>query len=70
MINNLILSGRRACIGEQLARTTLFTFFTTFLQSFTFEKSPNANHPTPTMKPELGISLTPTPYHALVKPRF
>ena len=32
-----VISGRRSCLGEQLARQELFLFFTHLIQSFEFK---------------------------------
>jgi len=61
-------TGKRSCLGEVLARTSIFTFFTAFLQKYTFEASPE--HEPPKMEAVLGFTLSPKPYHTLVKPRF
>jgi len=61
-------SGKRSCLGEVLAKATLFTFFTTFLQKFSVSQSPN--HSPAEMKAVLGFTLSPKPYHALVTPRL
>uniref|UniRef100_A0A8C4N0F0 Uncharacterized protein n=1 Tax=Eptatretus burgeri TaxID=7764 RepID=A0A8C4N0F0_EPTBU len=53
-------AGRRACLGESLARTELFIFFTGLLQQFTF-KAPNGT-PLPDMTPQMGTISSPKPY--------
>ncbi|KAI8492041.1 cytochrome P450 2 sub U member 1 [Branchiostoma belcheri] len=59
--------GRRACLGEQLARMELFLFFSTLLQSFTFRTPEGA--PPPTTDGVFGISLTPHPFKLCAIPR-
>ncbi|KAI8503683.1 cytochrome P450 2 sub U member 1 [Branchiostoma belcheri] len=59
--------GRRACLGEQLARMELFLFFSTLLQSFTF-MSPEGASP-PTTDGLFRLSLTPHPFKLCAIPR-
>lgn len=59
--------GRRRCLGENLARACLFTFFVGILQKFRLEKSPDSKNPT--LKTLPGIVLTPQPYKVLFKKR-
>ncbi|XP_069823408.1 cytochrome P450 2D17-like [Dendropsophus ebraccatus] len=50
-------AGRRACVGEQLARMELFLFFTTLLQQLTFEIP--SDQPRPREDPLCGFTLGP-----------
>uniref|UniRef100_A0A8C3BM35 CP2J2 protein n=1 Tax=Cairina moschata TaxID=8855 RepID=A0A8C3BM35_CAIMO len=58
--------GKRACLGELLARTELFLFFTTLLQKFTIQAPPDT---TLSLQFELGITLAPRPYKICAMPR-
>ncbi|KAM6217055.1 cytochrome P450 2J2-like [Rhynchocyon petersi] len=58
--------GKRVCLGEQLARTELFIFFTAFLQKFTFR--PPANEEL-SLDFREGAVLSPVSYHICAVPR-
>ncbi|XP_066049017.1 cytochrome P450 2J2-like [Chamaea fasciata] len=58
--------GKRACLGELLARSELFLFFTSLLQKFTFQAPPDT---TLSLKPLLGIAMAPQPYKICAVPR-
>jgi len=59
--------GKRLCIGENLAKTTLFIYFTSLLQHFTFQHHESRRGE---QKPAiLGFTLSPAPYHAKVSKR-
>ncbi|XP_059828974.1 cytochrome P450 2D20-like [Hypanus sabinus] len=61
-------AGHRACLGEQLAKTELFIFFTSMLQRFTLFLP--ENEPRPSYKEaRFGITLCPLPYRLCVKAR-
>ncbi|XP_078591227.1 cytochrome P450 2U1-like [Branchiostoma floridae x Branchiostoma japonicum] len=53
-------TGRRICLGEQLAKMELFLFLTSLLQKFTFKLPEGA--PVPDMSGEIGVTLLPKPY--------
>eukprot|EP00092_Neocalanus_flemingeri_P087053 GFUD01109785.1.p1 GENE.GFUD01109785.1~~GFUD01109785.1.p1 ORF type:complete len:248 (-),score=65.61 GFUD01109785.1:63-806(-) len=60
--------GRRVCMGESLAKDTLFIFITTLLKHLKFE-NPVAN-PKPDPKNYTdGFTLIPHPYHVNIKCR-
>lgn len=59
--------GKRICLGEVLAKTTLFTYFTTFLQQYSFSKVPGEKV---TMEPDVGFTMSPKPYNVYVKQRL
>uniref|UniRef100_UPI00358EFA88 cytochrome P450 2C23-like isoform X1 n=1 Tax=Myxine glutinosa TaxID=7769 RepID=UPI00358EFA88 len=52
--------GRRACLGESLARSELFLFFTALLQRFTFK--PALGSTLPDLIPCSGLTIGPKPY--------
>lgn len=51
-------------MGEMTARAAFFTFFTTLMQKYKFEPSPE--HKPPTDEPISGFTQYPKPYHTLV----
>lgn len=59
--------GRRTCIGEELARTELFLFFTAILQRFTLLPAPGVKLST---KGILGLTRRPAPYQLIAVPRL
>ncbi|XP_030626552.1 cytochrome P450 2J3 [Chanos chanos] len=59
-------TGKRVCLGEQLARMELFLFFTSLLQHFTFSAPPGVE---PTLDYKIGVTLGPKPYNLCAVPR-
>uniref|UniRef100_A0A672QME9 Cytochrome P450, family 2, subfamily AD, polypeptide 2 n=1 Tax=Sinocyclocheilus grahami TaxID=75366 RepID=A0A672QME9_SINGR len=59
-------SGKRACLGEQLARQVLFLFFTSLLQQFTISKCPGEE---PSLVGEIWFTYVPAPYRMCVSSR-
>jgi len=59
--------GQRSCLGEPLAQTTVFMYFTALIQNFSFEPVPGES--LPTTDPIFGIILSPQPYNMIVKSR-
>eukprot|EP00058_Branchiostoma_floridae_P002572 XP_002588060.1 hypothetical protein BRAFLDRAFT_59209 [Branchiostoma floridae] len=59
--------GRRACLGEQLARMELYLFFTYLLQRFSFKLPEGA--PVPSAKGEFGLTHAPITYELVAVPR-
>ncbi|XP_021697821.1 methyl farnesoate epoxidase [Aedes aegypti] len=61
-------SGKRRCLGESLAKSSLFLFFTAFMHAFLVEPAE------PGKLPELdgidGITLSPCPYFVQLKERL
>ncbi|XP_030626554.1 cytochrome P450 2J2 [Chanos chanos] len=59
-------TGKRVCLGEQLARMELFLFFTSLLQHFTFSAPPGVE---PTLDYKMGATRSPKPYKLCAVPR-
>ncbi|XP_077908773.1 cytochrome P450 2D17 isoform X2 [Ictidomys tridecemlineatus] len=60
-------AGRRACLGEPLARMELFLFFTCLLQRFSFSVPPGQAQPSD--YGVFGTMVTPSPYQLCAEPR-
>lgn len=60
-------TGRRSCLGDKLAQTSLFMYVTYLLRNFTFSKIPG--QPDPTTEPIFGMILATHPYDVIVKER-
>ncbi|XP_068262403.1 cytochrome P450 2J2-like [Nyctibius grandis] len=58
--------GKRACLGEVLARSELFLFFTALLQKFTFQAPPDT---TLSLQFQMGMTVAPQPYKICAVPR-
>nr|QLC36625.1 cytochrome P450 2K1-like2 [Kryptolebias hermaphroditus] len=54
-------AGRRACLGESLAKMELFLFFTSLLQCFHFTPPPGVPEDELDLKPVVGMTLAPKP---------
>ncbi|KAJ1087228.1 hypothetical protein NDU88_000413 [Pleurodeles waltl] len=61
-------AGHRSCLGEQLARTELFIFFSSLLQHFTFRLPEGVK--TVNLDFIMGTTLQPSPYQICALPRF
>ncbi|XP_069502569.1 cytochrome P450 2W1 [Ambystoma mexicanum] len=55
-------AGRRACVGESLAKMELFLFFTGLLQRFTFHPPSGVTEADLDLTAEVGFTLTPAPH--------
>ncbi|XP_061740847.1 cytochrome P450 2K1-like isoform X2 [Nerophis ophidion] len=55
-------AGRRACLGEGLARMELFLFFTHLLQRFRFTPAPGMSEDQLDLTPVVGFTLSPLPH--------
>ncbi|XP_008052201.1 cytochrome P450 2J2 [Carlito syrichta] len=58
--------GKRACLGEQLAKSELFIFFTSLMQNFTF-KPPS--HEKLSLKFRMGLTVSPVSHSLCAVPR-
>ncbi|KAI3364590.1 hypothetical protein L3Q82_011375 [Scortum barcoo] len=56
------VTGRRICLGENLARMELFIFFTTLLQHFRFTPPPGVSEDELDLTPRVGFTLNPLPH--------
>ncbi|XP_052572809.1 cytochrome P450 2J4-like isoform X2 [Peromyscus californicus insignis] len=59
--------GKRACLGEQLAKTELFIFFTALMQKFTFKPPVNEKL---SLKLRVGLTLSPVSHRICAVPRL
>uniref|UniRef100_A0A8C4HW25 Cytochrome P450 2K1 n=1 Tax=Dicentrarchus labrax TaxID=13489 RepID=A0A8C4HW25_DICLA len=57
-------AGRRACLGESLAKMELFIFFPTLLQHFRFSPAPGVSEDELDLTPRVGFTLNPS-HHEL-----
>ncbi|XP_061703280.1 cytochrome P450 2K1-like isoform X2 [Syngnathoides biaculeatus] len=55
-------AGRRACLGESLAKVELFLFFTSLLQRFRFVPPPGISEDELDLTPVVGFTLRPKPH--------
>ncbi|XP_008827408.1 cytochrome P450 2J3 isoform X1 [Nannospalax galili] len=59
--------GKRACLGEQLARSELFIFITSLIQKFTFKPPLNEKL---SLKSRVSLTLSPESHHICAVPRL
>ncbi|KAJ0058084.1 hypothetical protein NL108_007360 [Boleophthalmus pectinirostris] len=55
-------AGRRACLGEGLAKMELFLIFTSLLQRFRFSPAPGVREEDLLLTPSVGFTLTTSPH--------
>jgi cytochrome P450 len=60
--------GKRRCLGESLAKTELFIFFTGLIEKFEIKLADEKKKPTTQYRP--GITLTPHPFKVRFIPRY
>lgn len=61
-------AGKRRCLGEIIARSSLFLLFTHVLRHFDLEISPEHGRPDP--RGYDGFTISPKPYYLVLKSRF
>ncbi|CAL8092448.1 unnamed protein product [Orchesella dallaii] len=61
--------GRRQCVGETLARDTLFLYTSNIFQQFSIELDPNSVQPS-ISESEVGFLRAPLPYTVIMKDRL
>jgi 26-hydroxylase len=59
--------GRRMCLGDVLARMELFLFFASIMHTFTLELP--EGEPMPSLKGNVGVTITPQSYQVKLIPR-
>ncbi|KAF4520507.1 hypothetical protein B566_EDAN004823 [Ephemera danica] len=59
--------GKRRCLGDALAKSTIFLFISALLQNFQFELVPGQEKPS--LLPIDGLTLAPKPFSGIVKQR-
>ncbi|XP_037058613.1 cytochrome P450 2J3-like isoform X3 [Peromyscus leucopus] len=59
--------GKRSCLGEQLAKSELFIFFTALMQKFTFKPPVNEKL---SLKFRMSLTLSPVSYRICAVPRL
>ena len=64
----VFISGKRSCLGEQLALMDLFIFFTHFLHRYEFKKPTKETRIC--LKPVAGGVLEPLPYEVCAVTRL
>ncbi|XP_053418699.1 cytochrome P450 2U1 isoform X2 [Nycticebus coucang] len=60
-------TGKRVCMGEQLAKMELFLMFVSLMQSFTFALPKNSEKPILTGR--FGLTLAPHPFNIIISKR-
>ncbi len=59
--------GKRRCLGEKLARESVYCFLANVLHRFTLEKAhPEREY---SQEPNVGITLTPKYFEVVMRPR-
>lgn len=61
------LTGRRLCLGDNMARVEMFLFFTAVMQQFSFSLIPG--EPAPSLVPDDGLVVHPPPFSLIINNR-
>lgn len=59
--------GRRMCLGDILAKMELFLFFSSFMHTFNITLP--EGHPMPSLKGNVGATITPESFNVCLTPR-
>lgn len=62
-----MILGKRKCLGESVAKSTIFLFLANLLAKFTFEMDKKDDPPS--VLPVGGLTIGPQPFNAIVSPR-
>lgn len=57
-----LFAGRRACVGEGLAKMELFLFFAGLLRKFVFQTPPGVDKSDLDLTADVGFTLNPMPH--------
>ena len=64
-----VLSGRRSCLGESLAKMEMFLFFSAIVQNFKISAPLGEDLSLETVDGVFGMTHTPKPFRVLVTQR-
>ena len=64
----IFFAGKRKCLGESVAKSTIFLFLANLIHGFSFSIDPTGEKPA--LLPEGGLTIGPKKFYAKVTPRF